>query len=303
MLLFLFFIFLIAGFAVLGAKKTVKNLNPLLSPAAFALAIIFLFLSMVRMVGPGEVGVQILFGKVKERTLPSGLHLVNPLITLQRMTIRTQAYTMSSTLGEGQIQGDDAIIALTSEGLSVQLEVTVWYHLISDEAAKVYRTIGMNYVQKIIRPSIRTSIRNATVKYTATDIYSIKRAEVTNDIFDELLSDFSVKGMECEKVLLRNVVLPPKVKNAIEVKLEAEQKAQQMEFVLQKETQEAERKEIEAEGISKANRVIANSLSSRYLQWYYIQTLGQLVGSPNNTIIITPFDQKLTPLLNIPTGR
>lgn len=303
MLLFLFIIFLIVGFILIAARKTVRNLNPLLSPAAFVLAVVFLLLSMVRMVGPGHVGVQVLFGKVQEKTLPSGLHLVNPLITLERMSVRTQSYTMAAKAGEGQIKGDDAIVTLTAEGLSVNLDVTIWYHLIPDEAADVYKNIGLNYVDKIVRPAIRTAIRSAVVKYNATDIYSAKRAEVTDDIYKVLVLDFSDKGIECEKVLLRNVELPPMVKNAIDEKIAAEQEAQKMVFVLQKEEKEAERKEVEAEGISKANKVIAHSLTSRYLQWYYIQTLGQLVGSPNNTVIVAPFDQKLTPLLNIPAGK
>lgn len=303
MLLFLFIIFLIVGFILIAARRTVRNLNSLLSPAAFVLAIVFLLLSMVRMVGPGHVGIQVLFGKVQEKTLPSGLHLVNPLITLERMSVRTQSYTMTATAGEGQIKGDDAIITLTAEGLSVNLDVTIWYHLIPDDAAEVYKNIGLNYVGKIVRPAIRTAIRSAVVKYNATDIYSAKRAEVTDDIFRILVSDFSVKGVECEKVLLRNVELPSMVKNAIDEKISAEQDAQKMKFVLQKETQERERKRIEAEGISKAQRIIANSLTSQYLQWYYVQTLKELVNSPNNTIIVTPFDQKLTPLLNIPAGK
>jgi len=303
MLLFLFIIFLIAGFILIAARKTVRNLNPLLSPAAFVLAVVFLLLSMVRMIGPGHVGIQVLFGKVQEKTLPSGLHIVNPLITLERMSVRTQSYTMAAKAGEGQIKGDDAIVTLTAEGLSVNLDVTIWYHLIPDEAAKVYKNIGVNYVGKIVRPAIRTAIRSAVVKYNATDIYSAKRAEVTDDIFRILVPDFTAKGVECEKVLLRNVELPPMVKNAIDEKISAEQDAQKMKFVLQKETQERERKRIEAEGISKAQRIIANSLTSQYLQWYYVQTLKELVNSPNNTIIVTPFDQKLTPLLNIPAGR
>ena len=303
MLIFLFFVFLVIGIVLITARKTVKNLNPILPPAAFALAIIFLFLSAVRMVGPGEVGVQVLLGKVRERTLKSGLHLVNPLITLERMSVRTQAYTMSSKTGEGQIRGDDAIATLTSEGLTVQLDVTIWYHLIPSSAADVYRDIGVMYVDKIVRPAIRTAIRSATVNYTATDIYSIKRAEVTDAITRDLVDSFKGRGVECERVLLRNVELPPKVKNAIDEKITADQEAQKMVFVLQKEVKEAERKEVEAGGISMANKVIANSLTARYLQWYYIKTLGNLVGSPNNTVIVTPFDQKLTPLLNIPAGR
>jgi regulator of protease activity HflC (stomatin/prohibitin superfamily) len=301
MLIFLFVVFIILGFILLLARKTVRNLNPILPPAAFFLAVLFLVLSMVRMVGPGQVGVQVLFGEVRTRILPSGLHLVIPLVSIERMTVRTQAYTMSSMPGEGQLKGDDAIMALTAEGLSVALDVTIWFHLIADDAATVYRDIGPNYVDKIVRPAIRTAIRNAAVKYNATDIYSIKRAEVTAAIYEDLTESFIGKGVVCEKVLLRNVDLPAKVKNAIDDKIAAEQDAQKMKFILQKEEQEAERRRIEADGISKANRIIANSLTSRYLQWYYIQTLGSLVNSPNNTIIMTPFDQKLTPLINIPS--
>jgi regulator of protease activity HflC (stomatin/prohibitin superfamily) len=301
MLIFLFVVFIILGFILLLARKTVRNLNPILPPAAFFLAILYLILSMVRMVGPGQVGVQVLFGEVRERTLESGLHLVIPLVSIERMSVRTQAYTMSSMPGEGQLKGDDAIMALTAEGLSVALDVTIWFHLLADEAATVYRDIGPNYVDKIVRPAIRTAIRNAAVKYNATDIYSIKRTEVTDAIYEDLTESFKGKGVIAEKVLLRNVDLPPKVKNAIDDKIAAEQDAKRMKFILQKEEQEADRKRIEADGISKANRIIANSLTSRYLQWYYIQTLGSLVNSPNNTIIMTPFDQKLTPLINIPS--
>jgi regulator of protease activity HflC (stomatin/prohibitin superfamily) len=301
MLIFLFVVFVILGFILLLAKKTVRNLNPILGPAAFFLAVLFLVLSMVRMVGPGQVGVQVLFGDVRERTLKSGLHIVIPLVSIERMSVRTQAYTMSIAPGEGQIKGDDAILALTAEGLSVALDVTIWFHLVPEDAAMVYRDIGPDYIDKIVRPAIRTSIRNAAVHYNATDIYSVKRGDVTNDIFSDLQQSFTGKGVLCEKVLLRNVELPQKVKNAIDDKIAAEQDAQKMKFVLQKETQEAERKRIEADGISQANKVIANSLTSRYLQWYYIQTLGTLVNSPNNTIIMTPFDQKLTPLINIPS--
>ncbi|TET24305.1 MAG: prohibitin family protein [Candidatus Cloacimonadota bacterium] len=303
MLIFLFFVFVVLGIILVMAKKTVQNLNPILGPAAFALAVIFLTLSMVRMVGPGQVGVQVLFGKVQERTLKSGLHFVNPLISLERMTIRTQAYTMSSKAGEGQIKGDDAIMSLTAEGLRIALDVTVWFHLIPEDAAMVYRDIGTNYISKIVRPTIRTAIRSAAVNYNATDIYSSKRAEVTDKILYFMREDLKTKGVLCEKILLRQVELPPKVKDAIDDKIAAEQDAQKMKFILQKETQEAERKRIEANGISMANKVIANSLSSRYLQWYYIKTLGGLIDSPNNTVIVLPFDQKLTPLLNIPSGR
>jgi regulator of protease activity HflC (stomatin/prohibitin superfamily) len=102
-----------------------------------------------------------------------------------------------------------------------------------------------------------------------------------------------------ERVLLRNVDPPEKLKQAIQAKLEAEQEAQKMAFILEKERMEAERKRVEAKGIADAQKIIANSLSPEYLQWYYIEALRKLVDSPNNSTIILPFDQKLTPLLPI----
>ncbi len=269
----------------------------------FFLSFIFLILSMVRLVGPGEVGIIVLFGKVKERVLHSGLHLVNPFASVVKMSVRTQEYTMSKRRGEGAVRGDDAITALTSEGLTVELDVTVWFRLDPEEAWRVYRDIGPDYVRKIVRPAIRTAIRNAAALYSVNDIYSANREKVVEDIRKELEENLKPRGIILENVLLRNVNLPERVKNAINEKIAAEQEAQKMKFILQKEEQEAKRKKIEAEGIAEAQRIIAHSLSPQYLQWYYIQTLKELVNSPNNTVIIAPFDQKLTPLLQIPGGK
>ena len=267
-----------------------------------ALAFVVLLLSCVRMIGPGEVGVKVLFGRVLEDPLPSGLHLVNPFISVQKMSIRTQEYTMSKRRGEGTIRGDDAISALTSEGLAIELDVTVWYHLEPSLAWKVYRDIGLNYVGKIVRPAIRTAIRNAAALYSVNDIYSANREKVAEYIFEELKEDLEPKGITVEDVLLRNVNLPERVRRAIDEKIAAEQEAQKMKYVLQREEQEAKRKEVEAKGIARAQKIIANSLSRNYLQWYYIQTLKEMVNSPNNTVIVMPFDQNLTPLLQVPSG-
>ena len=301
MLIFLTIIALIIGviFLLGGFEGRLKGFSFI----PFTLAGIFFILAMVRLVGPGEVGVQILFGRVKEEVLHSGLHLVNPLLTIEKMSIRTQEYTMSKKREEGLVRGDDAITALTKEGLSVDLDVTVWFHLQPETAWKVYRDIGEDYVKKIVRPAIRTSIRNVAATYSVNDIYSANRERVSKEIFDELVQNLKPRGIIVENVLLRNVSLPPKVKNAIDEKIAAEQEAQKMKYVLQKEEQEAKRKRIEAEGIARAQRIIANSLTNSYLQWYYIQTLKELINSPNNTVIIAPFDKNLTPLLQIPTGK
>jgi regulator of protease activity HflC (stomatin/prohibitin superfamily) len=303
MLFFLFILCLIIGIVMLGSPEIKRNPQGKIIPfGVMLLAFIFLVASMVRLVPPGNVGVVIVFGKVQETTLKNGLHLVNPFATVEKMSIRTEEYTMSGMPREGQVKGDDAIQALTSEGLMVRLDVTVWYKLIPEGASEVYSTLGLNYVDKIVRPAARTSIRNVISNYKVEDIYTQNRESVSIQISENLRAAVKERNVEIERVLLRDVKLPAKVQNEIDAKMAAKQEAEKMEFVLDKEKREAERKAVEAQGISDANRIIAKSLSHSYLQWYYIKTLQQLVNSPNNTVIVTPFDQKLTPLLNIPAG-
>ncbi|UCG93317.1 MAG: prohibitin family protein [candidate division WOR-3 bacterium] len=271
---------------------------------SIVLAVILILASLIRIVPPGSVGVQVLFGRVLTKaTLSEGLNIVNPFVNLEIMTIRTQAYTMSIATEEGQRYGDDAIVSLTKDGLEVKMDLTVWYHLLASEAANVFQKIGRDYVDKIVRPAARTAIRNTTVRYMAVEIYSEKREEVQTEISKSLEKDYGERGIALEKVLLRNISLPDKVKNAIEAKLEAEQEAQKMEFVLLKETKEADRKKIEAAGIAEAQRIIAQSLIGErgraYLSWKYLENLRSLYQSPNNTIVISPFDKAFIPLLQV----
>ncbi len=271
---------------------------------AAIVAAFLIIASVLRIVPPGSAGVQVLFGRVLTgSTLSEGLNVVNPFVNLEIMTLRTQAYTMSIAAEEGQRYGDDAISSLTRDGLEVQMDLTVWYHMQKSEAANVFQKIGSDYVDKIVRPAARTAIRNTAVRYMAVEIYSDRREEVQNEISKALERDFSERGIALEKVLLRNISLPAKVKNAIEVKLEAEQEAQKMEFVLQKETKEAERKQIEAAGIAEAQNIIAKSLIGErgraYLSWKYLENLKNLYESPNNTILIAPYDKSFIPLLQV----
>ena len=265
---------------------------------------IMILASLLRIVPAGSVGVQVLFGKVLVKsTLSEGLNIVNPFINLEIMTVRTQAYTMSIAAEEGQRYGDDAILSLTKDGLEIAMDLTVWYHLDASEAAIVFQKIGKDYVAKIVRPAARTAIRNTTVKYNAVEIYSEKREEVQTEINKQLEKDLEERGIVLEKVLLRNIQLPVKVKNAIEAKLEAEQDAQKMEFILLKEIKEADRKKIEAGGIASAQRIIAQSLIGErgraYLSWKYLENLKNLYQSPNNTIVIAPYDKTFIPLLQM----
>ena len=241
----------------------------------------------------------VFLGRVQKQ-MSSGLNVVVPIVNVTLMDVRTNAYTMSSIKDEGQLKGDDAIDALASNGLTVALDVTVWYRLDVTKASWVFQNIGPDYVDKIVRPSIRTALRDAASRFTASELYSATGRSVYTSTVDSLLDiAFAGKGVIRERVLLRRVKLPDVVMQAIEAKLAEDQNAQKMEFTLVKEGREAERKRVEAKGIADANRVIAGSLTNSYLSWYYIEMLKKVADSQNNTFVITPFDQKLIPMLNV----
>jgi regulator of protease activity HflC (stomatin/prohibitin superfamily) len=278
-----------AARAILSRARTV----------GIVLIAILLLISFVRIVPPGHAGVPVLLGRV-QRQLSSGLSLVVPIVNVVLMDVRTNAYTMSSIKDEGEIKGDDAIDALASDGLTVALDVTVWFRLDVAQASWVYQNIGPDYVAKIVRPSIRTALRDAASRFSASELYSSIGRTVYTATVDSLLNvAFEGKGIIRERVLLRRVKLPDVVMNAIEAKLAEDQNAQKMEFTLVKETREAERKRVEAQGIADANRIISGSLTNSYLSWYYVEMLKKVAEGQNNTFVILPFDQKLTPLLNV----
>lgn len=234
----------------------------------------------------GQIGVKKLFGKVQRDVLPSGLHVVNPLYEIERMDVRTQNYTMSGVQDEGKQVGDDAIRVLTADGLEVTIDLTVLYRLIPGEAPRMVRETGTDYRDKIVRPISRTRIRDNAVYYEAISLYSTKRDEFQSRIFTAIENDFKRRGLLLENLLVRNITLPASVKGAIEQKIQAEQEAQKMQFVLQKERQEAERKRVEAQGISDYQRIINESLTERQLQYEQIKATMKIAESQNAKVIM-----------------
>jgi regulator of protease activity HflC (stomatin/prohibitin superfamily) len=242
--------------------------------------------SCVVQIDAGFVGVKKLFGKVQTDVLGGGLHLINPLMNVENLDSRTQNYTMSGIHDEGTKSGDDAIRVLTSDGLEVTIDLSVLYRLIPEEAPKLVREIGLNYEDKIVRPITRTRIRDNAVYYEAVALYSTKRDEFQQRIFKTIEDDFRKRGLLLENLLVRNITLPASVKAAIELKINAEQEAQKMQFVLQKERQEAERKRVEAQGIADYQRILSESLSDKQLQYEQIKAWKELAASQNAKIII-----------------
>ncbi len=240
----------------------------------------------VKQVDAGEVGVQKLFGKVDNNVLGSGLSFVNPLVTISEINVKTQEYTMSAIHNEGKKEGDDAIRVLTSDGLEVTLDLTVLYHVNTGDAPRIVQEIGEDYERVIVRPITRTKIRDNAVAYSAVDLYSIKREEFQSRIFKDIDAIFKGRGLVLEQLLIRNIALPESVKAAIEEKINAEQASQKMQYTLQKEKQEADRKRIEAQGIADYQRILSQGLSDKMLQYEQIKAQKELSLSPNTKVVI-----------------
>jgi regulator of protease activity HflC (stomatin/prohibitin superfamily) len=239
-------------------------------------------------INTGFVGVKSLFGRVQTDILSSGLNIVNPLVEVTQIETRTLNYTMSGIQTEGKIQGDDAIKVLTADGLEVTIDLSVLYRVVPDQTPRLIRETGSDFEDKIVRPITRTRIRDNAVYYEAVALYSTRRDEFQSRIFKSIETDFNKRGLFLENLLVRNISLPASVKAAIERKIEAEQEAQKMQFVLQKEKLEAERKRVEAQGIADYQQIISASLSDRQLQYEQIKAMTQLAGSANAKIIVMP---------------
>lgn len=234
----------------------------------------------------GYVGVKVLFGNIQKEVLGSGLHLVNPLLEVQKIDVKTQNYTMSGVSEEGDQSGDDAIRVLTSDGLEVVIDLTVLYSVVPPKAPQLLRETGADFKDKIVRPLTRTKIRDNAVYYQAIELFSTKRDEFQDRIYKDIERNFKTRGLLLEQLLIRNITLPNSVKASIESKINAEQEAQKMQFVLQKESQEAERKRVEAQGISDYQRIINTGLTAQQLQYEQIKAMKEIATSSNAKIII-----------------
>ena len=263
-------IFVALALVILGQKF--PQIQPyrwlLIIPVVLA-AIAF---SMVKIVPPGHVGILILFGKV-HGSITEGLHLVNPLVTMDLMNVRTQEIFEHAE-------------APSKEGLNVELEVSCLYHLNPQEAVKVFRQIGLNYQDIVVKPQFRSAIRGVTVRHDAKDLYTSSREMIANEIFEDLAADMDKRGIDVEKILLRRIQLPASVVEAINSKLAAEQEAQRMRFVLAKEEQEAERKRIEAQGIQNFQRIVSQGISDQLLRWKGIEATAKLAESTNAKVVV-----------------
>jgi regulator of protease activity HflC (stomatin/prohibitin superfamily) len=285
-------LFIVLGIILVILSFNLKNDHGPLSKFSSVAKIIGILLiilgvssSAFKQIDAGKVGVKSLYGNVEPGILESGLHVINPLLDVTDFDIQTQNYTMSAEHSEGAQEGDDAIRVLSNDGLEVVIDLTVLYRVSSQDAPKIFKEIGVNYTDKIVRPVTRTRIRDNAVYYDAVALYSTKRNEFQDRIFKNIEADFKNRGLILEQLLIRNINLPTSVKASIESKINAEQDAQKMTFVLQKEKQEAERKRVEAQGIADYQRIISTGLTDKQLQYESIKAQKELAASSNTKII------------------
>jgi prohibitin 1 len=247
------------------------------------LVVIFLFASVTK-VQSGHVGVLTLFGRVTGEVLPEGIHMINPLKSSNEMSIRTQEIKESASVP-------------SAEGLVMNLDTSLIYHLDPEKASDVYQKIGPNYLNVFIEPNLRAAIREATASHTANALYSGERELVAKQIRDQLTTLLGQRGILVESILLRDIQLPQTLKTSIETKQQAEQEALAMSFRLQKEKQEAERKRIEAAGIRDFQQIVAQGISPQLLEWKGIEATENLAKSANAKVVVIGNPKNGLPLI------
>ncbi|HKS71735.1 MAG TPA: prohibitin family protein [Terriglobales bacterium] len=249
-----------------------------------AFLVIMLLFSAVTRVGTGHVGVLTLFGRVTGEMLPEGMHLINPLKTNNEMSIQTQTLKESAAVP-------------SSEGLVMNLDTSLIYHVDPSKASQVFQKIGPNYESVLIEPNLRAAIRESTASHTANALYTGEREMVAKQIYDQLTGLLAQRGFVVESILLRDIQLPATLKASIEAKQQAEQEALAMNFRLQKETQEAQRKRIEAAGIRDFQQIVAQGISPQLLEWKGIEATENLAKSSNSKVVVIGGGKNGLPLI------
>jgi regulator of protease activity HflC (stomatin/prohibitin superfamily) len=233
----------------------------------------------------GEVGLKRTSGRLSHRVLQPGLYGINPFVSVMRkIPVRTQT-----------LQAKFEALP-TQEGLAVGTEITTIYRIMPDSAFYIEANLGSSFEQEVILPVLRSATADVTSRFTAKDLYTAERSRIEKEIITEMTKNLGARGFVIEAVLLKCIFLPEGLLRSIEQKLQSEQEAQRMQFVLQREKQEAERKRVEAEGIRDAQKIISEGLTPLLIQFRTIDAFRELSKSPNSKLIIT--DGKSPIMLN-----
>jgi regulator of protease activity HflC (stomatin/prohibitin superfamily) len=259
------------------------------APRAIGTIVIVIFLlillwSSVASVPTGHVGVLTLFGRVTGQVLGEGIHLVNPLLSNNLLSIRTQEVKETASVP-------------SSEGLIMTMDASLLFHLDPDKAADVFRRLGPNFANVVVEPTLRSAIREATASHLANALYSGEREMVAKQIDEQLKRELMPRGVIIEAILLRDIQLPQSLKSSIESKQQAEQESLAMSFRLQKEKQEADRKRIEAAGIRDFQQIVAQGISPQLLEWKGIEATEKLADSKNTKVVVIGNPKNGLPLI------
>jgi len=260
-------------FTYSNLKKIGRKQEATFSLLALAVAVLVAVVNVFTVVPAGTVGVVDFLGTVSDNTLKAGVNLVNPMANVIKFSIKTQELKETMNVP-------------SKEGLGVQLEISLLFTIDPENANQIYKTVGPNYEEIILKPQFRSVVRGITAKYEAKALYTASREILAGEIKNELDKLVGPRGILIESAPMRQIVLPPRLTQSIEEKLQAEQESQRMAFVLRKEEQEADRKRIEAKGISDFQTIVSKGISQQLLQWKGIEATEKLAQSPNAKVVI-----------------
>lgn len=249
--------------------------DPKRGGGAALLAILFIAaVNAIVVVPPAYVGVIAVFGNVASRTISQGLHITNPLARVHLFNIKTL------------LLDPDFQSVPTKEGLTVELDTAILYHIEPQGARDIFLQLGPNFESLIIRPALFSAVRGLTSEYEAKALYTSGRNEIQRALQAELSEKLTPRGIVVEDVLLKAVKLPDQLVKAVETKMQREQESEQMEFVLLKEKQETERKRIEARGIADFQKIVAQGITPSLLKWKGIEATEKLAKSKNSKVVV-----------------
>ena len=255
------------------------------------LVLLILFSNPFVVVPSGYVGIKLTLGKASTEELKPGLHLIVPFIQkVEKMSVRTHSYDLT---------GGNSINALSKDGLTINVELTTLYKIQPDKAAEIFIEYGPWYEDRIIKPVIRSAVRDVVATLDSAQVYQ-ERSVIQEKIANQVRGELEKRFIMLDEILIRDIKLPTKVVEAIEQKRRALEEANRMKFLVEKEKLEAERKKIEAKGIAEANKIIAGSLTKEYLMWKFLENIKVYAESENNTIILIPYDTNMTPIIQLP---
>jgi prohibitin 1 len=261
---------------------------PIAIVAGSLLILVFLGSSMFITIDAGFEGVvfrPFAGGLDKGQILQPGFHMISPWNTVYTYDTRIQERT-------------EEMDVLAANGLNIHMDMSFRYKIVSGEVGYLHEEIGTGYADKIVSPEVRAATRKVIGKYLPEELYSTKREVIQNEIFTQTEANVKPKHVHLDAVLIRSVQLPDLIKAAIERKLEQQQQRDEYEFRIQKESKEAERKRIEAQGIKDFQDIVSDGISDKLLKWKGIEATQDLAKSKNTKIVIVGGQDGLPVILN-----